>query len=361
MKTYTITLHDTDNCGSSLQAYALQHFLLSNNIENEIIDYVPSYVKNNGTKLKTLIRKIVFFKDSYVREKKFKAFKKEFLRISNSHYKSYDELLNDYPKGDLYITGSDQLWNSMYGCGNDPAYYLNFAEGKNKIAYAVSFGRERIPQENLDIAKKYIKDFNWISVREKSSKGQVKKVYNGEIDYVCDPVLLNDKAEYDSIITKKMFSFKYILVYMAQIPNQEYMNKIIEKVKKRVNAKIVLIGSYRNRCNCDIQMRDVAPGDFLSLIANAEYIISNSFHATMFSLIYNKQFVSILPNKNGARIKEILDLAELNNNYIELNEEFDEAPMINNYNHVNMLLDNFKSFSQKALLEHVGVKNEEDS
>lgn len=361
MKTVTITLHDTDNCGSSLQAYALQHFLILNNIDNEIIDYVPEYVTNNGNKIKTIIRKIIYYKESKNRKIKFDKFVTNYLVLSKKKYSNYKELCEDFPKADCYITGSDQLWNSMYGCGQDPAFYLNFVKERKKIAYAVSLGREEIPDENLSLVKKYAQDYSWISVREKSSVDQVKKVVeNVEVDYVCDPVLLNEAKEYEIIKNDKIINEKYILLYMAQIPNSSFMNEIIEKIKKQINGKIVLIGSYRNRCQCDMHIRDVAPGEFLSLIFNAEYIISNSFHATMFSLIYEKQFLSILPDKNGARIKEILEYVNLADHTLKSDENFVKLPIIEDYSVITDKLKIFRSESQKKLLDYLrNLSNEQ--
>ena len=221
MKTLTITLHDTDNCGSSLQAYALQKFLLDNGIENEIIDYVPEYVTNNGNKLKTIIRKIIFSKESKEREKKFKDFSNKYIKKTKTKFKSLNELEKFKFDADCFITGSDQLWNSMYKCGQDPAFYLNFVNA-NKIAYAVSFGREIIPNDNIDIMNKNTSGFKWVSVRENTSVDQIKESFKGiDVDYVCDPVLLNESSVYDSIKNKRVIEDKYILIYMAQIPDKK--------------------------------------------------------------------------------------------------------------------------------------------
>lgn len=359
MKTLTITLHDTDNCGSSLQTYGLQHFLLKNNIENQVIDYTPAYTKNNGNKIKTFIRKLVFYKDSKIREKKFKDFTNKYIKKTPENYTNFKQLEKECPKADCYITGSDQLWNSMYQCGQDPAFYLKFVNGAKKIAYAVSLGREKIPQDNLELVKKYASNFKWVSVREKTSVPQIKSLFSQiEIDYVCDPVLLNEAKDYDDIKGKRIIKEDYILVYMAQIPDSEYMNKIIRKVQSKFDGKVVLIGSYRNRCKCDYQIRDVAPPEFLSLIYNANYIISNSFHATMFSLIYNKQFLSVLPQENGARIQEILKYCKIENHAIKMFDEIKNVPVINNYTNVNNKLNEFRKFSQKKLLSNLLEKNE---
>ncbi len=354
MKTLTITLHDTDNCGSSLQAFALQTFLLDNHIENEIINYVPSYTKNNGNALKYFVKNIIYFKYIQNRNKKFKNFKIKYLKITKDKYKNFEDLKNANFECDCLITGSDQLWNSSYQCGNDPAFYLNFDNMHKKIAYAVSVGKSNIEQNNLNIIKENVKNFNWISVREGTTVEQLKPLFPSiEIDYVCDPVLLNEATKYDEIKSDRIIKEDYVLVYMAQIPNTEIINNIIKKVREKYNMKVVLIGSYRNRCDSDIHMRDVAPGDFLSLIYYATYIISNSFHATMFSMIYQKDFLSILPDKNGARIKEILDKVGLNNNYITLSDDIITIPIINNYSSINNELKKFRNFSRNKLLENI--------
>lgn len=351
MKTLTITLHDTDNCGSSLQAFALQHFLLKNHIENEIIDYVPSYTQNNGNPLRTFIRKIVFFWPSYIRKKKFKQFIREHVKITKKKYTNYKELEQEDFDADVFITGSDQLWNSMYGCGNDPAFYLKFVKNGKKISYAMSLGRAIIPNDNLSIVKKYVKNYSWISLREKSYMKQLQEIFpKTPMSYVCDPVLLNDIEDYGVISSPRLIKEKYILVYLAQKQDKKQLNDLIKKVKNIFNVKVVFIGSYLNKCECDIHKRDTVPGDFLSLISNAEYVISNSFHATVFSLMYNKQFVSILPTENGERIKEILELVGADGN-IWRNQEKLIVIDKDVYQTINDRIYNFRTQSGRILLE----------
>lgn len=351
MKTLTITLHDTDNCGSSLQAFSLQKFLLSNGIDNEIIDYVPEYAKNNGSPIKSLLRKLIFYRDSNERDKKFHQFVVDYLHLTEKKYRSFQELDGTPLEADFYITGSDQLWNATYRCGNDPAFYLDFVKTGKKLAYAVSLGREVIPKDNLELVKKYAQDYQWLSVREKSSVKQLEGVLNGKrVDYVCDPVLLNTVEIYLQMQAPRLIKDPYILVYMAQIPDAPSMDAFIEAIQKKVNGKVVLIGSYRNRCACDIHKRDVAPAEFLSLIANAEYIISNSFHATMFSMIYEKQFATVLPERNGTRIKEILDYTDLTEHAISSIS----VPWIEDYTEVRNKLAHFRTQSQQILLNELG-------
>ena len=133
------------------------------------------------------------------------------------------------------------------------------------------------------------------------------------------------------------------------------LNRIVKDIAKKDGLKIVFIGTYRSKCDCDFHIKDMAPGDFLSLIYNAEYIVSNSFHATMFSLIYNKQFIAILPKENGNRISEILELTNLENHIFG---NFKEIPYIidEKYLEINKKLKIFKEKSRKMILDQIEIQ-----
>lgn len=354
MKTVTITLHDTDNCGSSLQAYALQRFLLDHGVENEIIDYVPAYTQNNGHPLKTFIRKVIFFRDSVQRTKKFRRFMEKNLRVTRQRYTTLRQLRADPPQADCYITGSDQLWNSMYACGRDPAFYLDFIDGK-KLAYAISLGREKIPENNLNNVREYAKGFSWVSVREFSSVEQIRPAVDCPVAHVCDPVLLNPAEMYDEILAPRQILEPYVLVYLAQGVDVQILEKCIQMARERFGSqiKIVSIGTYRKKCDCDYHMKDVSPGEFLSLIFHAEYIVSNSFHATVFSLIYQKQFATIVPGENGARIRDILVKLEIGEHAAAVPEKLPPVITKEKYEMIENKLDNFRKESEMELLDQL--------
>lgn len=350
MKTLTVTLHDSYNCGSSLQAYALQHFLLSNGIENEILDYAPLYMKEDKKSIKRTIKGILYGKYIRKRAENFTNFKNRYLKLTDESYTDYDQLLREDIKSDCIILGSDQLWNSMYPCGRDPAYYASFSDS-NKIAYAVSMGRENIPEENLKIVKNYAEDFKWISVREKSSVQQLKTCVPCDVEYVCDPVLLNDVESYEGIKADRLIAEPYIFVYMAQEVDEQLLSYTLNELLQKTKAKVVYSGTYRKRCNCDIHLREASPSEFLSLIANAECVISNSFHATMFSLMYRKQFVTVLPPENGERISSILALCGLQKQSVGSIE--DKISFIDPecYQYSEMVLREFRNSSRQKILD----------
>ena len=139
MKIKIITLHSLINPGSALQAFALQEYL-SNNNNVEIIDYRPAYTRYGVSRLKAFIRKILFFRLRRRQEKKFNTFMQKYMNLTKTFF-SYKSLKNANLQADLFIAGSDQLWNTDFPCGNDNAFYLDFAGNSKKISYSTSVGK----------------------------------------------------------------------------------------------------------------------------------------------------------------------------------------------------------------------------
>lgn len=318
MKVLTATLHAIDNCGSCLQAYALQQYLLQNGIENEIIDYRPPYFKNNGNALKYFIKKIVFRGKIRERERVFEEFVQEYLKVTSRRFKTYEEVKKADLKADCFLTGSDQVWNSYFPCGRDPFYYLDFVEHGKKISYAASLGRIFNEEEIRQLYGK-IKDFDYLSVREESSRKALEKT-GLKVEQVCDPTLLWSREFYDKIAVMPPTD-NYILVYLTA--KSDLLDRVLEGLKKKYQCRIVYVGSFLNRCKCDVNYTNVGPREFLGLIAGAKFVVAGSFHATIFSCIYQKEFV-ILSYKNNTRMEQLLDYLELSDRYIDDVKRLDE-------------------------------------
>lgn len=349
MKILTITLHSAHNPGSMLQAYALQTFLIDNSYDTQIIDYRPDYVATEGNKLADFIKKILNFKDHRQRAYKFEAFIKENLRLTPNRYNSYEELVSKPPIADCYITGSDQLWNSSYNCGRDKAFYLRFVNKAYKLSYAVSIGKKNIPSNELDWIYENTKDFDWISVREGTSRKQLEERGYTNLAYVCDPVLLLSKEKYIKL-KKENSHERYIAVYLVK--KSELLDKLIEELKKKFSYKVILIGGFTKRCECDIHIKDMGPCDFLGLLEGAEFIVASSFHATVFSHIFQKNFAVILPEGNSARIEEFLEISNTKDKIVRKEEDISIAIESINYEiSVNPHLDKFVNESKKIFLQ----------
>ena len=315
MKIKTITLHCTDNCGSTLQSLALQKYLSDQGHDTQLVDYTPSYLKYNGSFIKHVIKSVIFFKDIFNQNRKNKAFWRKHLRVTAENYPNYSALKANAPKADIFITGSDQIWNPSYLCGRDPAYYLDFvAEEVPKYAYAASVGKDEVPADQKSLIVSYAKRFQAISVREKCTKDWLEAEVDCPVEHVCDPVFLLDAEEYRAIEKKPENLGKYILVYLVQ-PSKE-LDTLLDFLREKLGAKVVLIYGAKDNCKCDVHIRDVSPEEFLGYIDAATYVVASSFHATAFSCILRKQFSVVLPQRNTVRIEDILSVAELNQRII---------------------------------------------
>lgn len=316
MKTKTITVHALDNCGSGLQAYALQQALIQHGIENEIIDYRPWYIYNNGRPLdwKFFVKRILYRKALKRRWEIYNKFISDSLITTEKTYKNYEELYADNLKADFFIAGSDQIWNSYFECGKDPVYYLAFIENQRKISYAASLGRTSFDSNKMKFMKKNVESFEMVTVREKSACMVLSSI-GIHSEQVCDPTFLISAEQYrknEHKVLDEKFG-KYILVYLTEA--SKLLDKVVEKLRNRYQAKIVYVGSFRNRCKCDVNLTDIGPWEFLDLIDGASYVIAGSFHASVFSSILKRNF-AVVPYENNIRMEELLSAFELQDHFI---------------------------------------------
>jgi polysaccharide pyruvyl transferase WcaK-like protein len=355
MKVLTITLHSTTNPGSSLQAFALQHFLIANNIETEIIDYRPEYTLTNNSKLKTILKKFIYYKEYKETKTKNDLFVEKYLRLTKKRFFTYEDLESEDFNGDVFITGSDQLWNSFYPCGRDRAFYLNFLKKGKKLAYSVSLGKEEVDERELNWICSNIQDFDFVSVREESSKHLLEKYGIPNVAHVCDPVLLLDREVYSKMLIKPQIE-KYIVVYLVN--KSPLLEELLAILKKKYGFKVVLIGAFRNKCTNDIHIRGTSPLEFLGFMANAEYIVASSFHATLFAHIFEKKFVILPPEQNSARIEQFLSLTGLEEHILRSRSDIPKAIENINYVDAKKRMNSFIAQSKKVLLEQLEKINQ---
>lgn len=350
MKVLFITLHSINNPGSALQAFALNRFLQKNGIENEIIDYRPPYSKVGRRKFRAIISSILFFPSFISSNRKYSRFMKQNMTLTEKTYRKYSSLLSNPPQADVYMTGSDQLWNTFYDCGRDDSYYLRFVAKGKKVAYSTSVGKSDISDNELSFIIERIKDFEMLSLREKSTCELFQSVLNKPVRWVCDPVLLLPASDYDGFQTS-LCKEKYAVVYLSE--KSDLLEQVIARVREELGLSIIQAGGLVKRCSCDKLISAVGPEDFISLIKNAELVISSSFHATAFSLLLHKNFISILPGGNGERIISILELSHLKNKIVNSIADYDAAITAPDYKSVDELMCPFIKQSQEFLLSIV--------
>lgn len=317
MKVGVITMHSVYNYGTQLQLLATQEKLKEYFDDVEFIDYRRENTYGKGLikeySKKNIIRFLAFMPTYYKWNKVFTGFQNKYLNITKKQYKDDNiESLND--KYDLFITGSDQVWNTGWNNGIIGPYYLNFVNNKPKYSYSSSFGIDKLNKDNIKEIKDYLSKYKRISVREKTGvkilKNQLK--INNAIQ-ILDPTLAYSKDFWKKYSTKRKIKEKYILVY--NLNNNKDFDEYVKKAEKETGIK-----AYRFCTRYD-QIRK--PGkpliipdvlEFISLIENAEYVITDSFHATAFSINMHTHPICIYPKKYSNRLSDFLDLLNIEKN-----------------------------------------------
>lgn len=338
-----ITILKTNNYGAELQAYATQAILSKLGYKAEIIDYLfyknPEHKKtkaskpsfNHGLKKRlaeTLYPVIAKFKagsnksNSKKRDERFDSFHTDNTAMSAT-YRTMDELYASKKEYDVYMVGSDQVWNPGVYSSLLP-YMLTFApEGKKRVAYASSFGVSSIPQECQWLYKKYLSQFSYIGVREKNAVDMVKEISGKDATWVLDPTLLLNKEDWMKVV-KQSYGEKrnYILLY--ELTPCPYILELAKHFREKKGLEIIRIcknASVEDNDSTILNIIDAGPAEFIDLFANAGMVITNSFHGTAFSINFGKEFYTITPARkhNNSRQRSILELFDLQDRLIAEN------------------------------------------
>lgn len=324
-----ITLHTVSNYGSCLQTYATQKLFEGLGYDAEIIDYyradnLPEYAVEKAfqgrrlLKYQTLWKKAPWLKRALSipmgaivkrQRKPFDDFRQIFLNLSSHQYRSKDELLAEPPVADIYCTGSDQVWNSIWNRGFEEPFYLTFApKGAKRIAFAASIGREFVDEWEKPLMKDALAKYSAISMRETSGVEILEDLGFPETELVLDPTLMLERSEWADIATlPKGVNRPYLLVY--QLNKSDEFVSYVESVAKKSGLEVIKI-SYGVYDVMQSARTLIAPDvtDFVGLFLNASYVITDSFHATAYSLNFGVPFTAIAPERFSTRIASILAL-----------------------------------------------------
>lgn len=321
MKVEIITLHRITNFGSMLQTYATQTTIEKLGYKAEVLDFVPEGIsfkrgcwpKNDVPAWKKLIKLLPLFIVNIVERHDVSRFLRKYIHISPKRYHCYQEIMADIPTADAYLSGSDQVWNTQ---NNNPpedlkAYYLAFApEGKKRIAYAGSFGKNTFTEEEERVIKEFIAKYDYVSVREDDG---LKILQRFEFDngvHVVDPTLLLRGEEWRQFASaKKAPKPGYVFVY--NLNRNGLIKEVAKAIAKEKGLRIInfadtfdFIHGAKNRLGNTAE-------DFVNHIANADYVVTDSFHGTAFSLNLNRQVIVVKAPRYNSRIESILRVAGL--------------------------------------------------
>lgn len=367
MKVGIITIHFGINYGSVLQTYALSYFLknelLTSADDIEIINYIPErYSKKNRyfhtiQKMSFLRRgaySIICAPATYFYNHIFLAFLKKNTPLGKEIH-DYNSLSEKYKDYDLLITGSDQVWNSHDNRGYDAAYYLEFAdEHVKKYSYAASSGKLEFDLSEKEKMLQALSRFTDISVRESQMIQLLKEIGINDVKQVLDPVFLLPKEKWIKFGgQKKIVDEKYIFIYLLNRDTVEPVDFAV-KIADKLGIKTVMISYghiWSKDKRVDYYLNYQTPVDFINLIANSEYVVTNSFHGIAFSLNLNKQFTAFKRQHFNSRLESISKLFDLENHIIEskLAYKYDEEWVINNYIDYSTVNNKLSAWREKSV------------
>lgn len=363
-----ITAHFLRNYGSVLQTYALKTTLEKMGHEVSIIDYIPDSSINSKRKVKKshqikriLSEGVVFSVKRLLRTKSFNRFRHEYFNLTQ-RYNGYAELNNDDIDFDAYICGSDQIWNPLLYGGFERGYFLKFTENNNKISYAPSIRVKKLTKEQKDKFFEFLSDFKAISVREKSSVNLLNEVIHKKVHQVLDPTLLLTAEQWENQFTKKnKFQRKSYGVVYETHKNLE-LEKSIQDIKKELNIEFFNISNNVDSISyTSNKLAHIGPKEFVNLIRNARFVVTNSFHCIVFCVQFGVPFIAF-QHENDDRFNSVLQPIGLEGRIIyrwDLN--FIKFNLDNNieYEEIQAKLNDMRKSSIDFLMNSLGDKDDE--
>ena len=348
MKIDVITFPTVNNYGSVLQAFATQEFFREHGCEVRILNYKRVFPLFGGNPLKAAVK----FPFRLITQciQPFDAFRRQYLNISGKLRRVMRDFADYESDADAFCTGSDQVWNSWYNRGILPEVYLAFApEGSYKFAFSASFGKTEIDAQEVAETQKYIDDYRHISVREDSAVKILEEQYHyGKAVHVPDPTLcLSGNTWRGYVKTTNRGGAKesepYILVYKINAYSSEF-NNYAAALSRKTGLKIKrLCATFAQACQNFFRHEEkiILPPvfDIISLIDNARYVLTDSFHGTAFSLNLNTEPICIFPEMFGGRLESILRLTGTLGRRVTGYDDFGVLNRPVNWEHVNSVLD----------------------
>jgi hypothetical protein len=360
-----ITFHKAHNYGAVLQAFALKTFLEIKGFSVSFIDYDPPFLAKNKLftftlkrgiffSLKLLLLDIFLLLSKLQKRDKFNRFIATYLnselRVTNE--KGF-EVTADYL---AIIIGSDQVWNVRLANGVNPVYFGMFkraSQGTKLISFAASFADYKISETEKDMIQNALRAFDAISVRENEGKDFLYSCFSIPSKLVMDPVFLLSKQAWLAALPQPKSSDlgKYVLVY--SIGHEHSCNKLADKICSRLGVKKICLNAYLDKGVFRNKFQKASPVDFVHLFANAEFVVTSSYHGTAFSLIFNRNFYSIAHNnEKDSRQLTLLGRLGLSDRFIPYNTNFDELEITKVSKEYN-LHDSVKE-SEVFLLNNIG-------
>lgn len=332
------------NYGNRLQNYALQETLQKLNVRVETIPVERKY--NLTGKLKLKIKEIASL---FI--KKYSGVCWDLFDM-NIHWSKYTAMTDNVgTQYDYFIAGSDQIWNPIFECNSDREF-LVFTADEKKIAYAASIGLDRLPQNVIDKYRKYIYAFKDVSVREKSAADIIEKLGCNRPEVVLDPTMLLSEEQWMIVIaqSKLKLNKRYVVAYFLGMRTAEFDRYILHKASE-MNVEVIDI------MNPSSEMENkIGPAEFVSLLYHSEAIFTDSFHGSVFSILFHKLFVVFeRPYEEGygkmsSRLDTLLETFRLNERRVNSKEQLETITLECEYSKVDEILKEKRKDSLEFLM-----------
>ena len=345
MKIEIITMHGVQNYGSALQAFATKKLLEKHHCQVVFIDYVQKHLLPEnivGTWAKgNPLKAIAIFPTTVKWKKVFYEFCTQNLDLTKKRYTGIEDFADYQSDADAFCTGSDQVWNSIWNRGIDYPLYLSFIpKNKYKFALSASFGQEWLSEEEVSLTKPYIDQYKRIAVREVSGLDILSKQYGYKnAIQLCDPTISLSGDDWRKYSSAKKINGDYILIY--NLNRSKAFDKYAKKLSELTGLKLVRFCTRYDqfyRCGKSILVPEVF--DFISLIDGAKYVLTDSFHATAFSMNLNTEPICIYPKDFGGRLDSFLKLVKSEHRHIRNYDDFDVINRPVDFKVVNQILAN---------------------
>lgn len=384
MKVALAINYDYPDYGGMLQAFATQRVFEKQGVESEAICFDElkgdinkrkwkyflsnvldlSIVKEKGRVIEKKLRQKANKELSRKLAKRDRAFErwcKEMFRASKA-WENWQAMSEGAKGYDAVVVGSDQLWLPSNVMAD--YYTLNWVpEEVNKVCYATSFGIGRIPEKYEGVYRKFLSRIDHLSAREISGQEIIKHIANRDVQQVCDPALLLDREGWDEVASERLVKEKYIFCYfMGDNPDQR---EFVKRLARKTGCKVVALLHLDQYIPADEEYvdyapYDVTPADFVSLVKHADYVCTDSFHGTVFSINYSRTFFTFKRfNKKASlstntRITSLLSTLGLESRLFEGSASVDGDIEIHGWDEIQERVSKFRAESLRYLMEAIG-------
>lgn len=359
MKVLLCTIIDNVNYGTYLQAYATVRLLEGRGCDVTVLNYIRPHLNHKrqlAVARKRGLKNLIKTTGLVLLDKYMKHNLKRFLE-SKAHlteeFTDWIEFRKTLPEYDLYLVGSDQVWNTVHNFGVDEVFFFGGVEGV-KRSFAASIGIDSFKEEDHALLRSYLKDFSFLSVRESFGQEALLKLGFTDVSHVLDPTLLLTGDEWKAICSSKWKKTEpFLLVYSVEAGRDNETLAIAKHIASQKDLKVYVVSPYlkfRSKLDVD-KVFSLADTDlFLSLFSQADYAVVSSFHGTAFAINFNCQFVTVSPERFNSRVKSLLQLLNLDERYLHGMGDIPEKEI--DYQKVNSML-NLKRSESILILDKV--------